>query len=167
VVLYLESEVVISHVAIVDDGGVELLSVLDDKCVHVVGEHGRLLVRLGLDVVVQYGSRLAEALFGRLVQVGHADARGQHAEVRVQRRQVRGGLGGKLVQLKRRHALVHALHHLREGARIHTTAQRRGAVSAGAALGPSSEQQLRSAESARRAARHAPSATRGRGLRSH
>ena len=53
-----------------------------------------------------------EALVGVLVQVGDGDARGEARIVRVLRRQVRGRLGGEVIQFLGCHTVVHTLNNL-------------------------------------------------------
>ena len=108
----LEAEVVVLEVAVVHDRRVEAVAVLGDDLVHVVRHERRVLPGARVLVLVERVHHGGEALVGHLVQVGDGDARGEPRVVGVLRRQVRGGLGGKVVERGRRHAVVHALDHL-------------------------------------------------------
>jgi hypothetical protein len=78
------------EVALVVHGGVELVGVLLDDLVDVVGDERRGEAGLGVEVLVELGGVAREALLGLLVQVRHDDARGQDGPVGV----VGGGEGG-------------------------------------------------------------------------
>jgi hypothetical protein len=61
---------VVVEVAVKDDGRVELLLVLHDGLVRLLGDHGREPVVLGVDVRVEVVDDVRERLLGLLVEVG-------------------------------------------------------------------------------------------------
>lgn len=62
------------EVAVVDDCRIELIGVLHDDLVSVVGDHGCGLVGLGVDVMVEIRDHGGELLPSLLVQVGDGNA---------------------------------------------------------------------------------------------
>ena len=80
-----------------------------DDLVDVVGDQGRGLLGLGVDVLVELLHHVAEDLVRRLVEVRHTNSRGQPRKVRMLRRHVGRRLGGELIQFMGRDAVVDAL----------------------------------------------------------
>lgn len=80
--------------------------------VGLLGDEGDVAVEGGMDVGIEVLDDGREDLLGLLVEVGNGDAGGEGGIVRVVGGQVGGGLGGQVVELDRRDALVHALHDL-------------------------------------------------------
>lgn len=78
-------QVLVVVVAVVNDGAVELLPVLHNDFVDVVGNHWCGFARLGVDIGVEVVDNVREDFFRLLVQVGDCDTSGQNRIVGVPR----------------------------------------------------------------------------------
>ena len=71
----LETKVVVRIIAVVDDGPVDALLVLQNEFKHIVGNQRRVESGLGFDVPCQLRDGLDEILVGVFVQIGNGNAR--------------------------------------------------------------------------------------------
>ena len=105
----LEPEVVVAEVAVVDDGGIELLGVGLDDLHDIVGHQCGVLAGHRVLVGVEVAHHLGERLFGRLVQVGYGNPGSQLGVVRVIYCIGGGHLGGEVVELGGGDPVINAL----------------------------------------------------------
>ena len=80
-----------------------------DHVINVVGDEGSRLLRLRVDVLVQFFYNIREDLVRGLVEVRDGDARREARKVGMLRGHVGRRLGRELVELVRRDAVVDAL----------------------------------------------------------
>lgn len=93
----LEAEIVVGEISVVNDGRVEQVLVLHDDFIDVVGDHGGVFARLGVDPLVQVLDHARERLFRLFVQVRDGDSGGEDRIVRVLGREVGSGFGRQVL----------------------------------------------------------------------
>ena len=81
------------EVAVVDDGGIELVLVAHDALVCVLGDHRGVFAGLGVDIIVEIANDERPLLLGLLVEVGHGDTGGEDGIIGVGDGHVGGSLG--------------------------------------------------------------------------
>ena len=81
------------EVAVVDNGGIELVLVAHDTLVCVLGDHGGVFAGFGVDIVVEFVDDERPLLLSLLVEVGHGDTGGEDSIVGVGDGHVGSSLG--------------------------------------------------------------------------